>query len=249
MRLVGIPLITCVLASAALADSTQALVDEAAKLYEQADLAGALAKLEKAYERSKRADILFGIARIHVDRGNCAKAIEAYRSFLESRPKPGPRSTQIATEKIAECQRILATSEPSEPEPEPEPDPEPRVEPVETPMTRVVRRPWYTDVVGDALVLGGVAGVAVGAYFFVGARSDVDEANRGGAGGVTAEEYLTLRDRAKDRHTYATIAASVGGVLVLGGILKYALGDRTEVVPVHTVGGGTSGGLAIRGRF
>jgi tetratricopeptide (TPR) repeat protein len=238
----------CLLATSAYADKAQKLVDEAAQLYEQADLAGALAKLEQAYEQSKRPDILFGIARIHVDRGNCAKAIDVYRAFLESKPKPGPRSTQVATQKIAECQKILATAEPPKPEPVPEPAPVPapvvepprREQPPAAP--RVVLRPWYTDVVGDVLVIGGLAGLGVGAYLFTAAGSDVDAANAGGAGGVTAAEYIALRDRADRRYMYATIGAGVGGALLIGGILKYAISDRTEVVP-------TRSGIALRGRF
>jgi hypothetical protein len=244
-------LVVGLLVATAHADATQKLVDDAAKLYERADLSGALDKLEQAYARSKRPDILFGIARIHVDRGNCSKAIEVYRTFLESSPKPGPRSTQVATERIAECQKILGMAEPT-PDPKPEPKAEPKAEPIATPRratprrdvpaVRVVHRPWYSDVLGDVLVLGGVAGLGAGAWFYTRARADVDAANGGGAGGVTAAEYIVLRDRAERRHTYAAFAAGAGGALLVGGILKYALSTRTEVVPVTS-------GVAIRGRF
>jgi tetratricopeptide (TPR) repeat protein len=238
-------LVLLALATEAAADATDKLVEEAAKLYEQADLAGALAKLEKAYARSKRPDVLFGIARIHVDRGNCAKAIEVYREYLESKPKPGPRSTQIATEKIAECQKVIAatTPAPAEPvEPAPVAEPEPKAELDRVVPTKTIERAWYTDVVGDVLVLGGLAGLATGGWFYMGARDDVDAANGGGAGGVTAAEYISLRDRAERRHLYAAIGAGVGGALLVGGILKFSLGDRTEVVPAP-------GGVALRGSF
>lgn len=227
-------------------DPIQVLVDEAAKLYEQADLAGALAKLEEAYEESKRPDILFGIGRIHVDRGNCKKAIDVYRVFLESKPKPGPRSTQIATEKIAECQKILGAEPPAPPKHEEVPPVQEEEPDHAEPETRTVRRAWYTDVVGDVLILGGVAGLGAGGWFFLGARSDVDAANTGGAGGVTADQYIELRDRAERRFTYAAIGASIGGALIVGGIVKYVLSDRTEVVPIATE---TTSGVALRGRF
>jgi hypothetical protein len=189
------------------------------------------------------------MARIHVDRGNCTKAIEMYRLFLESKPKPGPRSTQIATEKIAECQKVIASAEPAKPEPPPQAEPEPEPEPrpvVVAPVARTVERAWYTDVVGDLLVVGGVVGIGVGAYFFTAARDDVDQANAGGPGGVTAEQYVSLRDRAERRHTYAAISGGIGGALLVGGIIKYAIGDRTEVVPMTSA---SAGGVAIRGRF
>lgn len=223
-----------ILCSVAHADAVQTLVDEATALYERADLAGALEKLETAYGKSKRADILFGIARIHVDRGDCAKAIDVYREFLES--KPGPRSTQIATEKIAECQAILARTAPA-----PEPTPEPAA-----PRTRTVQAPWYTDVVGDVLLVGGLGALGASTYFALGARADIERADQGGAGGVTLADYATLRDRAHDRTRYAWIAGGAGGALVIAALLEYSLRDRTEVVPVVTPSGG---GVAIGGRF
>ncbi len=223
------------LAGVAHADPVQDLVDEATTLYERADLAGALEKLEAAYARSQRADILFGIARIHVDRGDCDKAIGVYRRFLES--KPGPRSTQIATEKIAECQAILARTAPK-PAPAPEPSREPR--------TKTIEHAWYTDIVGDVLLVGGLGALGASAYFANGARADTDRANAGGAAGVTLDDYYALRDRATDRRRTAWIAGGIGGALVIGGVLKYALTDRTEVVPVVS---STSGGVALGGRF
>jgi hypothetical protein len=53
---------------------------------------------------------------------------------------------------------------------------------------------------------------------------------------------VRLRDRAERRHLYAAIGAGVGGVLIVSGILKFAISDRTEVVPI-------SGGIALRGDF
>lgn len=233
MRTLGLLLL--LLCAPAYADPVQDLVDEATTLYEHADLAGALEKLESAYAQSKRADILFGIARIHVDRGDCTKAIDVYRRFLES--KPGPRSTQIATERIAECQAILARSAPPPPRPAPPPP---------APAARTIHHAWYTDVVGDVLVVGGIAALGASVYFANGARSDIDRANAGGPAGVTLEDYTSLTDRAGDRRRNAWIAGGVGGALAIGGLLKLALTDRAEVVPVLSP---TASGVALGGRF
>jgi tetratricopeptide (TPR) repeat protein len=235
MRIRSTLLTLALFSGVAHADAVQKLVDEAMALYERA---GALAKLETAYANSKRADILFGMGRIHVDRGDCVRAIEVYRQFLES--KPGPRSTQIVTEKIAECQAILARSEPAlEPEPEPERAPS-------TPQTRTIERPWYTDVAGDVLVIAGVGALGASAYFANGARADLERAKSGGANGVTLADYTMLRERADDRRSYAFIAAGVGGALLLGGLVKFAVGDRTEIVPVASP---SVASIAIGGRF
>lgn len=235
MRARGMLLIAILCGGVAYADPVQKLVDEATTLYERADLAGALEKLEAAYAKSKRADILFGIGRIHVDRGDCTKAIDVYRRFLES--KPGPRSTQIATEKIAECQAILARTAPPPPT-------EPA--PVAAPRTRTITHAWYTDIAGDLLVIAGLGAAGVSAYFANASSADIERANAGGGGGVSLEDYRQLTDRAADRKRDAWIAAGVGGALVVGGLLKLALTDRTEVVPVASP---TGGGVAIGGRF
>jgi|GEM_PF-1740072 len=236
--LVSLGLLLGIAGSRVYADATQTLVDEATALYERADLAGALAKLEAAYAKSARADILFGIARIHVERGDCTKGIEVYRKFLES--KPGPRSTQIATEKIAECQTILAHSQPDVAEPEP--PPRTPSGPI-APRTRTITHAWYTDVVGDVLVVVGLGAVGTSIYFARSAADDVARANEGGTGGVTLADYTALRERADDEKRYAWFAAGVGGALVISGLFKYALSDRTEVVPI------AGGGVAVRGRF
>ncbi|MBZ0237188.1 MAG: hypothetical protein K8M05_32975 [Deltaproteobacteria bacterium] len=226
------------------------LMADAMTRYEAADLGGALELLAQAYALEPRPDILFAMGRIHVERGECVEAIDAYRRFLTS--KPGPNSTQIATDAIADCQRILAASGTPVPDPPPDADgdaggddtkPPAREDhgpPPPTTRTRV--RPWYTDTLGDGLVLGGTAaGVAAG-LLYLSARSDVSRADEGGPGGVSLAEHDRLTERAETKQLWAGVAGAAGAALIIGGVVRYVTGDRTEtitVAPAATAGGGS----------
>lgn len=238
--------------AAAQPDAAQPHVDAAMKRYEAEDLAGALEELTIAYDKVPRPDILFAMARIHDERGDCARAIVTYRKFLET--KPGPNSTRIATDVIAKCQKVLAASGepvPEEPEvvapvAEPEKPPEPEPLPA-APETRTVQRAWYTDPIGDALVAAGAGGLILGGVFYLSARTDVAKADRGGAGGVTLAEHTELADSADKKQLYAGIAAGAGAALIVAGVVRYLTGDRTETITFEPTSGGAT--LEARWRF
>lgn len=233
------------------AATSQQLVADAMARYEAADLSGALDLLAQAYALDPRPDILFAKGRIHVERGECVEAIDAYRRFLTS--KPGPNSTEIATKAIAECQRILAAS--GQPVDDPPPDADRSgatagedVTPLggdagpPPPTTRTRIRPWYADKLGDGLVLGGGAAGVTAALLYLSARSDVSRADEGGPGGVSLEEYNRLTERAETKQLWAGVAGAAGAALIVAGVVRYTIGDRTETIaiaPAATAGGGS----------
>jgi hypothetical protein len=239
-------------------DSAQSHVDAAMALYAAADLAGALDELTKALALDPRPDILFGIARIHMERGDCVNAMRAYRTYLESRP--GPNSTQVATEAIESCQKILSAmgdqtiaTEPdagargrdndlsattsSEPAPAP------------APTQRRVNRGWYRDRLGGALVAGATLGFAGGGFLWMSARSDVDRANQRGTDGVTLAEARDLEDAAARKQRWALVAGGTGAALLVGGVLRYALADHTDTVEVAPPPSGTGATVTVGWRF
>jgi hypothetical protein len=234
-------------------DPVQAHVDRAMALYEAADLAGAMQELTAAYAMSPRADLLWAMGRIHVERGECAEAIDAYRRFLAS--DPGPSSTEIATEAIATCQRVLAASgvaPPADAAPEPGPSPPPEPGPVAAspppaPRTRV--KPWYTDTLGDTLVGAGALGGAGAVVLMLSARRDLARADEGAAGGVPLAEHTRLTDRADIKQRWAAVAGGVGAALVVGGVVRFLTGDRREVVVVTAAGSDRGVALTVHGRF
>ena len=223
--------------------------------YEAGNLAAAMAAYQAAYKLDPRGEFLFSMARIESDRGDCAASIALYRRFLAG--GPGPNSTRAAEEAIATCEQKLAasgagaTADPEPPAPTtPEPSrPPPEPQPVPLPATRSVTRPFYTDVVGDLLVGAGVAGLATGGAFYLLARRDVAEAERGGAGGVSLPEYEALADRADRRQRYAAIAGGVGAALIAGGIVRYLTSDRTETVRVSPAVGAGGASVTLDLRF
>jgi hypothetical protein len=108
--------------------------------------------------------------------------------------------------------------------------------------TREVTLPWYRDTWGNVLVGGGLAGFLVGTVAWVTANGRDDDA-------TASASYQGFDDelRARDRwQLTGNIAFATGGVLVVGGLLHYALRPkrvRTEVL-VDPAGGAASLGVS-----
>lgn len=177
------------------------------------------------------------------------QAIDACKAKLAAAPAPPaeaaqPDGTSVFRDSKPAEQPPPPPSEPAAPipPPAPPPAPPPRVED-DAPTTRIVdtpvRRstPWYKDVLGDTLVLGGVASAVVSGIFYRNARADLDAAESADS----IETYERLVDRAYDRRTIAVVLAGGGAVLVGAGLLRYALRDNGEahgiaLVPVRDGG-------------
>ncbi len=203
--------------------------------YEANNLAAAMAEYKKAYELVPAGEFLWAMAQIESARGDCAAANVLYRRYLATGLKPS--AVKQVTGIIQECERTLAASgarpvpdQPSEPPREPE-RLEPQPLPAE-PERRTVIRPWYTDTLGDALVGVGAVGLITGGTFLLLARADIARANSGGLGGVSQDEYDLLEIRAERRQLYGAIAGGVGAALVVGGVVRFMTGDRTETIEV-----------------
>ena len=88
------------------------------------------------------------------------------------------------------------------------------------------------------LVVAGVAAGAAGLVFYLGARSDLDEAE-------AAPDVKTYEDRVDSAHakrTFSVVLFGGGAVLVGAGIARYMLrdggGKERSVAVVPTSGGG-----------
>lgn len=102
--------------------------------------------------------------------------------------------------------------------------------------------PWYKDVVGDALVVGGLAAGAASVFMYMKATGELDDAEAAGS----LDQYEDGIARAHDHRTYAVIFAGAGVVLLGGGLLRYALHDRGETRPPGGVAlAPTSGGAVV----
>jgi tetratricopeptide (TPR) repeat protein len=180
--------------------------------------------------------------------------------FSDSHPAEGS-TTEPATTEPAKTEPT--TTEPAKVETTPAPPvetaPAPPVEtapspPVETAPPPPAEKPptappgpghWYGDVVGDALVTGGIVAIVVSGVEYAGARSSVDDASNA----MTLDQYNKSLDDAHGKRTVSLILGGAGVALVAGGLVHYMFhGKHAEsgVAVVPTAGGGMitwSGGL------
>jgi uncharacterized membrane protein YidH (DUF202 family) len=236
-------------ASAKGAKAAKVHVDKAAKAHKAGDFEAALVELQTAYALDPQPKLLFGIAQVQAKLDNCNDALITYQLYLS---KEKDKQKQAVVKQAMEAcktrlaERTAAGESAAEATAEPPPvdhvdEPPPRVsQPSEivddlppglprarlSAPTAVERRgsPWYRDVLGDVLVLGGVAAGVAASVYYVRARGDLDAGERAS----TIVEYDQLVERAHDRRTIAVILAGGGAVLLGVGILRYALRDRGE---------------------
>jgi tetratricopeptide (TPR) repeat protein len=131
--------------------------------------------------------------------------------------------------------------QPVEPPPPPPPVERPEPRPVEPPVavvTTTESSPWYTDPIGDALVVAGVGATVGSLLMYRAAQSEVDKADNA----ASLELYKEHRDRAEQKQLYTVVLAGSGVALVAAGVLRFALRDGTReqrrVAIVPAAGGG-----------
>jgi tetratricopeptide (TPR) repeat protein len=202
----------------------KAKLQEAQAAFKAEDFDKAAAAVEAAYIIEPNPMLLYPWAQAERSRGNCAAAVELYQRFLDSDP-PEAAATP-ARENMQRCQEQLdaAASEleldvvdeviEEDPEPEPEPAPVTKDEP---PPSKAKR--WYADPVGGVLVGVGVVGVGAGAGLMGAAASRAGKVADEGS----HSDYLDARDGATKLRNGGAIALSIGGALVIGGVVRYAI--------------------------
>lgn len=189
----------------------------------------ALTELQAAYALDAQPDLLYAIGQVHVKLGQCEEAIGSYEKFLATNPPEEP--TAAANEAIASCKQQLAEAQ-QPPPPAPEVQPQP---PPPAPPSAPEGRPFYTDVLGTALVGAGVVSLAVGGVIYTSARGTLDDADAA----TTYSEHAQLVD---DAHTKRNIAIALGavGVAAVGvGVwhyMKYSSEQAVTVTPTASGG-------------
>lgn len=204
----------------------KAKLQEAQAAFKAEDFAAAAAAVEAAYIIEPNPILLYPWAQAERSRGNCAAAVELYQRFLDSEP-PEAAATP-ARENMQRCQEQLEAEAAAQPEEETdvveevieeEPEPEPEPPPVTPKDDEPKAKAWYADPVGGVLVGVGVVGVGVGAGLMgagaskAGKAADVD----------SHSAYLDARDQATGLRNGGAIALSIGGALIVGGVVRYVL--------------------------
>lgn len=194
-------------------------------------------ELEIAYTLDPQPALLYAIGQVHVMQGQCPRAITFYERFIAS--NPSREQAAKASEAIETCRNLGPVDKPVE-------SVEPAIEkPVQQPVVIVkpvtietTTRPWYTDVMGDVLVGGGLAAGVAGVLLYrgaLGARDDADAV-------MSYDRYDELLDTADRKQTYALVLAVSGATLVIAGVISYFVRDRrvesrtVAVVPIQQGG-------------
>lgn len=240
-------------------ESAKSHIDKATKAHKAGKFDVALTELKAAYEIDPQPKLVFAMAQVEAKLGNCDDAIEHYNQFLASTKDKSKQA--VVKQAIAACVPAPAVVEgpppvqdatpspPPEPPPSPPPpvvEPPPPPPPKPTPVvvapppaaTITTKRPFYRDVLGDVLVVGGVAAGVVSFVEYRGATSDLDDAEAA----PTLAEYNDLVSSAHDKRNLSLAFAGGSAVLLVAGVVRYAMhggGEtRTAVAVVPTTSGG-----------
>lgn len=204
-------------------------IDAATEAHGQGKYDVALAELQAAYALDAQPDLLYAIGQVHVKLGQCEEAIASYEKFLAANPPEEP--TAAANEAIASCRKQLAEAQQSPP-PDPEPQPQP---PPAAPPPAPEGRPFYTDVIGSALVGAGVVSLAVGGVMYASARGTLDDAEAA----MTYSDHERLVDDAHSKRNIAVALGAVGIAAVGVGVwhyMKYSSEQAVTVTPTASGG-------------
>jgi hypothetical protein len=214
------------------------------------DYDGTASELDAAFAIEPHPKLLAAWGNAEHLRGDCARAIELFEDFLQTEPSPAGRT--VALEHIEECK---ATLEPTASEPTPTPtEPPPReADPTPaasqpTPPTAVdappAPRSWSRDPAGATLVGLGAALTATGIGLVIGAHAldrraeDLDHA----AFDRQVERAIVL-----ERASIGMFVA--GGLVLVGGVVRYATLARRPKSNTVRVYIDDRGGIGITGRF
>jgi tetratricopeptide (TPR) repeat protein len=223
------------LSAAAWADDK---MDEARRLYEEAQTQYAVQHFDKAielytkaYELSNRPSMLFNIAQAYRLSNNPERAKYFYESYL--RAVPDAENREEVEQRLVEIKAAIKAKE------------TPAVAPV-----RYVRKPALRTA-GIVAVAGGAVAIGFGIYFGLHAKdlsNQVDSATTT----WTAELHQAESDGAL-ANTLTYVLCGTGGALVVGGAIMLWAG-RTRVVPethaqIVPVIGPHGAGLVLQGAF
>jgi tetratricopeptide (TPR) repeat protein len=209
-----------VLLATAPASEATVLVEEGRAHWERDEFLEAADAFERAHALDPQPDYLFARAQALRLAGRCDDAIAVYLRFLETAP---PEDEVIEAKlRMAECQQTII-AEPTAEEPEgvvataPPPIPPPRPTPeVDRPRVQELPR---RDKAGGALVGTGSLVAAIGVGLVIGASQIAARADDA----TTERDYGNAFTRANRLSAIGISLASVGGALLLGGIVRYVV--------------------------
>jgi tetratricopeptide (TPR) repeat protein len=235
----------------------QSLVSEAQFLFSEGNFGDAAKLIEKAYLIEPVPELLFPWAQAEREQGNCRAAVDLYTRMLEEIPE-GPMADS-ARQNIARCEEEMGPEEEVVPvvdddrlgedeslEEEVEPEPEPVKPKDDAPKSK--SKEWYKDPAGGVLTGLGIVGVGTGVALLAVASSTAGAA----PDAANVVEYREESDRAVTQRNVGAAVLSVGGALLVAGVVRYVLvakkNKSNATASLWTAPGG-GGGLVVSGRF
>lgn len=229
--------------------------ERAQEAFDREDYAAAIPELKAAYALENNSLLLYAWAQAERFNGDCRRALELYKRYLETDPPDQQR--QLAEANVVDCRAELGEVPPVPP-PVGDGEPDPADEEGEGEDTTVVKpppgedtagpKPWYKDWLAPTLAGAGLAVAGTGgALVALGVRQGQDAPSA-----ITEMDYFAEGDSARTKHTAGWVLVGVGGALVVGGAIRYALlalrprksaKTQARVVPIF---GGRSAGLSVR---
>jgi protein TonB len=221
-----------VIAHADAGADAKAHVAKATQAHKEGRFDDARVELEAAYALTPQPELLYALGQVHAKLGRCGDAAAYFRRFAAA--KSDPQVARVIDDAIAACKPAA---------PPPAPAPAPPAPPAAAPPDTAA---WYRDKLGDGLVLAGATALIVGLVEYRGAVSDLDAAETAS----TATRYLQLVGEGRDKRTTAVVFTGVGGLLIAGGIVHYALRDRGAEPRGVAIAPAPGGGMVTyQGRF
>lgn len=218
-------------------EDAKAHVARATQAHKDGRYDDARVELEAAYALTPKPELLYALGQVHAKLGRCSDATAYFQRFAAT--QRDPQVAKVIDQAIAACK-------PAAPPPAASTQSPPPASPAAPSPEGAV---WYRDKLGDGLVLAGVTAMIVGLVEYRSAVSDLDAAEDPRAA-PTVTRYLQLVGEAHDKRTTALVLTGVGGALIAGGIVHYALRDRGAEARSVAVAPAPGGGMVTyEGRF
>jgi tetratricopeptide (TPR) repeat protein len=192
------------------------------RLFDAGDLDRAIEELELAYSLNPGPDVCYALGQALRKKGRCDKAIGYFRRAVEQ--SPSEKFTQAAQFQIGRCVvenpgLAQATGTTVEPPPTTAPQTPPSQPPAVQEAPPPPRPKWWRDPVGGALTFTGLAAVIAGTAVLARAQVVAADASDSLGSYHAAGNVSTLR-------IAGGVVLGAGGLLVLGGIARYAIHSR-----------------------
>jgi len=238
--------------AAAQPNDAERLYTDGQKAYDDKRYDDALAAWEKAYELSHLPGLVFNLAQAHRLRGECTKAVEQYRKFIELDPSSSQRVTAEALIKELEpCKDapppVVLHHDVTPPPPPPKVIAPPRS--VDGDRDHVdVDRGHGKRVASVIVGIGGVAAIGAGVFFGNRAQSLASEVNSACAAGCAWKDVEGKDSDGRTALTLQWVGYGVGAAaLVTSGVLYFVgMHDHGTVAVTPHAGGAT---VSVSGSF